>query len=137
MGCTPLTVYNSELIAGGWFTSAGGVEANRIAKWNGTSWSGLGSGMDERVYALTVYNNELIAGGWFNSAGGVGASRIAKWNGTAWSGAGQRNEQPCGSPDGLQQRADCRRLVHQRGQRETRTTSPSGTALRGRHWAAG
>jgi len=32
-----LTVYNGDLIAGGVFSTAGGVSANRIAKWNGTS----------------------------------------------------------------------------------------------------
>src|SRR6185503_6603390 len=36
-GCKPsvrfLTVYNSELIAGGRFTTAGGISANFIARW--------------------------------------------------------------------------------------------------------
>ena len=55
-----LTVFNNELIAGGLFTvvdEAAGenkVTVNYIAKWNGTSWSALGSGMNGRVYALTV-----------------------------------------------------------------------------------
>ncbi|MBK8982239.1 MAG: hypothetical protein IPM38_07930 [Ignavibacteria bacterium] len=39
-----LTVYNGELIVGGQFTSAGGIPANYIAKWNGSSWSPLGAG---------------------------------------------------------------------------------------------
>ena len=39
-------VYNGELVVGGRFTCAGGVPANYIAKWNGTSWSALGTGMD-------------------------------------------------------------------------------------------
>ena len=38
-----LCVYNNELIAGGSFTTAGGISANYIAKWNGSSWSPLGS----------------------------------------------------------------------------------------------
>jgi hypothetical protein len=83
-----LTVFNNELIAGGSFTTAGGVSANRIAKWNGMSWIPLGSGMDSAVYALTVYNNELIAAGWFTIAGGISCNRIAKWNGTNWSSIG-------------------------------------------------
>ncbi|MCX6163750.1 MAG: T9SS type A sorting domain-containing protein [Ignavibacteriae bacterium] len=83
-----LTVFNNELIAGGSFTTAGGVSANRIAKWNGTSWSPLGSGMNSNVLALTVFNNELIAGGTFTTAGGVSANYIAKWNGTTWSPLG-------------------------------------------------
>ena len=82
------TVYNGDLIAGGDFSTAGGVSAKRTAKWNGTSWSPLGSGMETYVNALTVYNGELIAGGLFTTAGGVSANRIAKWNGTSWSPLG-------------------------------------------------
>lgn len=29
-----LAAYNNELIAGGYFTTAGGIPANRIAKWS-------------------------------------------------------------------------------------------------------
>ena len=41
-----LAVSGSDLYAGGYFTTAGGSAANDIAKWNGSSWSALGSGMD-------------------------------------------------------------------------------------------
>ncbi|MBI2440532.1 MAG: hypothetical protein HYV35_04085 [Lentisphaerae bacterium] len=77
---------NGNLYAGGSFTNAGGVTANRIAKWNGTSWTNLGSGMNQSVTSL-VYaaSGNLYAGGDFTSAGGVTANRIAKWNGTSWT----------------------------------------------------
>lgn len=78
-------VYNGDLIVGGRFTSAGGVSANYIAKWDGTSWSALGTGMDGWVNALTVYNGELIAGGSFTYAGGVLCNFIARWDGTSWN----------------------------------------------------
>jgi len=84
-----LTVYNGELIAGGYFDTAGGVPSNSIARWNGTTWQPLGSGMIyDEVYALTVYNGELIAGGSFSTAGGVPANSIARWNGTSWQPLG-------------------------------------------------
>ena len=83
-----VTVYNGELIAAGYFSTAGGTSANRIARWNGTSWSSLGSGMNNYIYALMVYNNELYAAGSFTNAGGVTANRIAKWNGSSWSALG-------------------------------------------------
>ena len=35
----------TDLYAGGYFTTAGGVTANNIAKWDGSAWSALGSGM--------------------------------------------------------------------------------------------
>jgi hypothetical protein len=86
--CIDLKIFNNELIACGGFTTAGGISANRIARWNGTTWSPLGSGMNEQVYTLSVFNNELIAGGVFTNAGGTGANYIAKWNGTTWSPLG-------------------------------------------------
>lgn len=77
------------LYAGGTFTTAGGVSANRIAKWDGASWSALGAGMDGDVLALAVFDTgggpRLYAGGDFTTAGGVPASGFACWDGTAWS----------------------------------------------------
>ena len=80
-----LTVYNGELIAGGIFTTAGGIETNYIARWDGTSWSPLASGMNNRVISVSEYNGELIAGGYFTTAGGTAANYIARWDGTTWS----------------------------------------------------
>src|SRR5262249_38054725 len=40
-----LAVIGSNLYAGGAFATAGGVAANKIAKWNGATWSTLGSGV--------------------------------------------------------------------------------------------
>jgi hypothetical protein len=84
------------LYAGGIFGIAGGVAANNIAKWNGTSWSGLGSGMSggspSAVFALTVFTlgsaTALYAGGEFSLAGGISAHNIARWNGSSWSHLG-------------------------------------------------
>jgi hypothetical protein len=74
-----LIVYNGELIAGGDFTTAGGVAANNIARWNGNAWQPLGSGTNGGVNALIGYNGELIAGGWFTTAGGVDSAYWARW----------------------------------------------------------
>jgi len=92
-----LAVKGSDLYAGGKFLRAGGVTVNHIAKWNGSSWSALGSGISTGdpnmkfsiyVFSLTVIGNELFAGGWFGRAGGVSVSNIAKWNGSSWSALG-------------------------------------------------
>src|SRR5215510_7506018 len=58
-----LTTYNGELYAGGAFDSADGSAAAKIAKWNGASWSAVGTGMNSFVLALAVYNNDLYAAG--------------------------------------------------------------------------
>jgi hypothetical protein len=80
---------SGNLYAGGDFTDAEGTSANYIAKWNGSAWSALGSGMNSYVYALAVDGNgNVYAGGYFTTAGGTSANYIAKWNGSAWSSLG-------------------------------------------------
>ena len=59
----------TNLYAGGYFTTAGGAGANRIAKWNGSSWSALGTGMNDTVRALTCVGTNLYAGGTFSTSG--------------------------------------------------------------------
>jgi HYR domain-containing protein len=93
----------TELYAAGVFSVAGGVNANRIAKWNGSSWSTLGSGITHvngiaQVLALAVFDDgtgpALYAAGDFNRAGGLIANRIAKWNGVSWSTLGSGTNGP-------------------------------------------
>ncbi len=77
------------LYTGGDFSLAGGVSANNVAKWNGQTWSPLGSGVTGGdVRAMTVWNNALYVAGRFTVAGSVSAINVAKWNGTAWSALG-------------------------------------------------
>lgn len=79
---------SANVYAGGKFDSAGTIKANNIAKWNGTSWDSLGSGVNGVVKALLAYNGKLYAGGNFTTAGGMPANNIAVWNGSAWSALG-------------------------------------------------
>ena len=71
-----LTTFETDLIVGGSFTTAGGVSTpSKVAKWNGTSWSAMGSTVIGNIFVLRVWNNSLYAGtttGWW------------KWNGTSW-----------------------------------------------------
>ena len=90
----------STLYVGGEFSHAGGFTSpflvNRIARWNGTSWSGLGTGMNfgSMVESLAVFDDGLgggpllHAGGTFTMAGDVAANGVAKWNGSSWSPLG-------------------------------------------------
>ncbi len=83
---------SGNLYVGGTFTVVGMTVANNIAKWNGTAWSALGSGIAGPVYALAVAESEsgttLYAGGAFTTAGGTAASRIASWSDSTWSALG-------------------------------------------------
>ena len=54
---------SGNLYIGGNFSVVGDTLANRIAKWNGTRWTGLGSGMNNAVRALAISGNDLYAGG--------------------------------------------------------------------------
>ena len=82
-----LTVFDDgsgpALHAGGNFTIAGGLSASRIARWNGSSWSALGSGTNDRIGALAVFDDgtgpALYAGGHFGSAIDSGDSYLARW----------------------------------------------------------
>jgi hypothetical protein len=96
-------VYNGELVAGGEFAGAGGNAASNIARWNGTSWQPLGTGINSRVYALTVFNGELFAGGWISSAGSVSVKDIARWDGMTWRslGTGMHGGDSLGSLQGV------------------------------------
>lgn len=86
---TVMAVYNSELIVGGSFTIAGNVAARGIARWDGSTWRPMQSGMTGTVWALCEYNGELYAGGSFESAGTEICNSIAKWNGSSWAPVGR------------------------------------------------
>jgi LPXTG-site transpeptidase (sortase) family protein len=78
-----------NLYAGGQFTSAGGVSANRVAMWDGSAWRALGVGTNNDVLAIAVDGSgNLYVGGSFTSAGGVPANYIAMWDGSTWNALG-------------------------------------------------
>lgn len=72
-------ISNPVLVAAGDFTQTDGAPANRIAQWDGSSWSPLGNGMDAPVAALATFDSALYAGGRFATAGGVPSVSVAKW----------------------------------------------------------
>lgn len=75
-----------ELIAGGEFTFAGGVAAQRIARWTEdpagfppAAWAPMGAGLNGTVHALERFNGETYAGGAFTFSGQA-VQRVARWN---------------------------------------------------------
>jgi len=89
-----------SLYAGGSFITADGLATKGIARWDGKSWSSVGSGLGNSgpvglspyVLTMMVHDNgagpALYVGGGFTSAGGEPASNIAKWNGQTWAPLG-------------------------------------------------
>ena len=64
-----LAVSGPNLYAGGVFTTAGGTNASSIAKWDGSKWMVLGSGLNNPVTVLVASGNTLYAGGDFYYTG--------------------------------------------------------------------
>ena len=84
-----LAYSNGCLYAGGYFDAAGGSPANNIAKWDGTTWSPLGSGLNGPPSGLAVDGSgNLYAGGAFDAAGGNNAACVAKWSSNSWYALG-------------------------------------------------
>ena len=73
----------------GSFTIAGGVEARRVARWDGTAWHAVGDGFPATVHTLAVFDDgtgpALYAGGEFNQSMGIATPRhLARWDGASW-----------------------------------------------------
>lgn len=88
--------YEMDLYVAGLFTSAGGTSNTRnIAKWNGLSWSALGTGSaGPSASTIIAYHGDLYLGGNFTSVGGAsGSANLARWDGTNWSSFAQPNGQ--------------------------------------------
>ena len=77
-------------MAGGYFTMAGAVGANRIAYWDGASWQAFGLGISGSacsscwpaggsIYDTAPFNGQLIAAGSFTTAGTGVSSYLARW----------------------------------------------------------
>lgn len=86
-GLTGLSLY-----VGGDFTSAGGVEAHNLARWDGYSWYPVGDGTDGPVYALASHVDgggpALYIGGAFRHAGSEEVNNVARWSGSLWISLG-------------------------------------------------
>lgn len=77
------------LYAAGRFTSIGSVGASGIARWDGTDWTALDSGLSHVTgvpIGAALFADEsgavpsLFVGGDFSAAGGIASQHIAEWN---------------------------------------------------------
>lgn len=74
-----------NLYVSGNFTTINAVSATRIAKYDGTTWTALGTGLNGLAYDMAISPaGDLYVAGSFTTANGVTVNRIAKWNGTTF-----------------------------------------------------
>lgn len=85
------------LYVGGRFTHIAGIAANGIAKWDGTTWSDLGTGFlsgnpDTTVNALQVFDDgsgpALYVAGNLRDPNQPGMFGVMRWDGSQWSSVG-------------------------------------------------
>ena len=99
-----LAVWNGSLYVGGHFTrvyQSDGTEviANKIARWDGSQWYAVGTGMNSgsgyHVWTLNVFDrgdgDALYAGGSFTTADGITIRYLATWNGSNWGAVAASN----------------------------------------------
>ncbi|HEX9092268.1 MAG TPA: hypothetical protein VF831_12305, partial [Anaerolineales bacterium] len=91
--------HDGILYAGGYFTSAGMVPANHIARWDGKGWNQLADGVNAAVHTLALDSNAgLYVGGDFTAAGDLVVNYIARWDGTSWHALGEGMGKDYSSP---------------------------------------
>ena len=81
-----LIEHSNDLIVGGQFVDTvvydnNRAQLNNVAKWTGTTWLALGSGLNNLVTSFTIYNAELVAGGKFDG-------KVKIWDGNVWNTVG-------------------------------------------------
>jgi hypothetical protein len=74
-----LGTFAGDLIATGNLLNVRGLPITNVARWNGTSWSGLGTGAPSDGSSIADFQGQLHVGS-FDFPGG-----ISRWNGSAWS----------------------------------------------------
>ncbi len=91
-----VALLGGSLYIGGGFDSPPGGDSTAayLARWNGSSWVGVGGkdgvpALDGEPMGLDMYGSNLIVTGMFSEAGGVaGTAGIAAWNGSRWLSLG-------------------------------------------------
>jgi trimeric autotransporter adhesin len=79
---------DGNLFAAGLFRFAGDLPVNNIARWDGSQWHALGSGLHSgpspSVSDLAVRGSNVYAAGVFRSANGLNITNLARWDGQHW-----------------------------------------------------
>ena len=79
-----LEVFHDALIACGTISSAGELRFGGVARWDGNSWSAMGSAGFGYATTLAVCNGELAIGCYNYQIEDVQSYGVALWDGTRW-----------------------------------------------------
>ncbi len=77
-----LVLPNGDLLVAGQFTEAGGVTCNGAVRWNGASYTAMGSLPEGVVNCAAIHDGVMYIGGSFNN----GQLDLLHWTGTEWDG---------------------------------------------------
>ena len=80
-----IAAHAGRIYIGGEFTEVDGVAARNVAVFDGTRWSALGDGVDDRVNAIAVTDDGVYVGGEFNMVGTTPIRGLALYSGGQWS----------------------------------------------------
>lgn len=90
-----------RLYAGGQFSSSGTTTLANVARWNGASWSPVGTGIpggNISINSIATHTIDtvrtLVAGGYLTFSAGGNYDLIYRYNGTAWISLGQVTSGP-------------------------------------------
>jgi hypothetical protein len=93
-----MVVWQGDLYVVGDFTHAGDEEVSYVARWDGSTWSGVGGGVSmigggpTGLRGVDVHNGKLVIVGALDFAGGVDAINIAQWDGVTWAPIGSGSD---------------------------------------------
>lgn len=82
--------YGDSTYVGGDFNGIDRTPANKVALYDGSSWTALGGGLGNppyhthRVHDLLVVDESLYAAGRFDSTGSTRLNNVGRWTGDAW-----------------------------------------------------
>ncbi|MGE4072844.1 MAG: hypothetical protein AB7E72_16880 [Lysobacterales bacterium] len=81
------------LYVGGQFVAAGGISAPYVARWDGSRWHDLDSGLvplstGNPIAALAGDGGEVYVSGNFSVARNPGIRHLARWDGSHWQAVG-------------------------------------------------
>ena len=84
---TLLKLGNNDLLVAGDFTDAGGFTCTSVARWNGSTYTNLGTGVQGEPVCAAELNGSIYLGGTFQNF----TNDLAIWNGTSWQYSNVQN----------------------------------------------